>query len=457
MKQQFHLIGLGGIGMSALSRILLKRGFSVSGSDAAISPLLKELQNEGARLHVGHRKENVPDAIVVYSSAVKEDNPERQAALERRLPIWHRSELLDFLIQGQKPLLITGTHGKTTTTALLAWVLIEAGLDPSYVVGGIARNLNTNGRSGVGAYFVAEADESDGSFLKTPSFGAIVTNCENDHLDFWKMQERLDAAFAQFFMQAQNSHHLFWCSDDPRLCAMNPPGVAYGFAVRSDLRVMAYRQEQDSILFDCAWKGKLFPDIALSLIGKHNALNGAAVFGLALSLGVPEEIIRKAFTSFLGTKRRLEFKGAVSGIRLFDDYAHHPTEIETTLRGVRASLAQGRLIAIFQPHRFTRTRDLWHEFATCFESVDLVILTEIYGAGEDPIPGITSEALAESIQSVLQKRFVFIPRNALEAGAAALLRPHDVVVTMGAGDITKSGEGILSHYKERVDGPVVAS
>lgn len=456
MKEKFHLIGIGGIGMSALARILLQRGEKVQGSDAVMSPLLEELQKEGASIRIGHQKEGLEGTTVVYSSAVKEDNVELQEAKTLGLPLWHRSNLLDYLMRSQKPLLVTGTHGKTTTTALLASVLIAANQKPSFVVGGIVQALKTNGSQGSGPYFVAEADESDGSFLKTASFGAIVTNCENDHLDYWKKESLLDQAFATFFSQVQNPKHLFWCFDDPRLNTLKPSGISYGFSQSANLQISHCRVSEKGIFFDVSFQDRRYADIFLSLFGEHNALNGAAVFGLSLSLGIEEAQIRKAFGTFQGTKRRLEWKGEKEGITVYDDYAHHPTEIRATLKGLRAlkdslqKISKGRLVAVFQPHRFTRVRDLWDEFPLSFEDADIVMLTDIYAASEAPIAGITSETFYAAMQKSLQDRLHFVSRFCLEEKVASLLRPRDIVVTMGAGDIVKASSRILNLYQGNV-------
>ncbi len=450
MNETYHLIGLGGIGMSALARILRQRGAEVKGSDAQPSPLLEQLQKEGIGVRIGHNAEEiVPGSTVIYSTDIRESNVELKKANELKLPLLHRSDLLDRLMQGKKSLLVTGTHGKTTTTALLASVLLESGFEPSFVIGGILRSLNTNGKAGSGPYFVAEADESDGSFLKTPSFGAIVTNLENDHLNYWETEERLDSAFGQFFRQAREPKHLFWCCDDPRLSALNPPGNSYGFSEKAALRISSFQQTEKGISFDCAFQGKEYKTVELSLFGHHNALNGAAVFGLCLSLGVPEQSIRSAFRSFTGTKRRLEFKGQTQKIALFDDYGHHPTEIAATLKALRGFARERRLIAVFQPHRFTRVRDLFHEFTACFSDADVVVLTDIYGAGEVPIDGISSAALYARMREKMGSRLHFFPRAHLEAGVAQLVKPLDVVATLGAGDVTKAGDPILKLAAER--------
>ncbi|MDE3045553.1 MAG: UDP-N-acetylmuramate--L-alanine ligase [Verrucomicrobiota bacterium] len=450
MKEIYHFIGLGGIGMSALARILLQRGHTVQGSDSTPSPLLTELEKEGAVVHLGHHGEAVSSATtVVYSSGIHEQNVEVIRAKELALPLLHRSDLLHWLMNGKQSLLVTGTHGKTTTTALLASVLSEAQVDPSWVLGGIHQKWKTNGKLGSGSFFVAEADESDGSFLKTPAYGAIVTNLENDHLDHWKTAKELDAGFARFFAQAQHPEHLFWCGDDPRLKALSPPGVSYGFDPSNALRISFFAPTKTGLLFDLEWKGKRYTDIELHLWGRHNALNGAAVFGLALSLGIPESLIRKAFSEFAGTERRLEKKGEAHAAELYDDYGHHPTEIAVTLRALRDKIREKRLIVVFQPHRYTRVRDLFDSFLTCFGEADLLAMTDIYAAGEAPIEGITTATLYAKMREKLGAKVYFFPRNYLETGVAELLRPHDVVLTIGAGDVTKAGEPILDLYRQK--------
>lgn len=257
-QEKYHFIGLGGIGMSALARILLQQGAEVHGSDAVESPLLKELEKEGAVVRIGHHESQMlAQATVVYSSDIKEHNVEFASAKKKGSPMLHRSELLDLLCRNKKALLVTGTHGKTTTTALLAAVLIEAKLDPSFVVGGIVQTLQCNGRAGKGEYFVAEADESDGSFLRTPSFGAIVTNLENDHLDYWKEESKLDEAFGKFFQQAQHPEHLFWCCDDDRLFDLSPKGISYGFTDRANLKIRHFSPTEKGSRFDLYWDGKI--------------------------------------------------------------------------------------------------------------------------------------------------------------------------------------------------------
>ncbi len=437
---KYHFIGLGGIGMSALARILLQKGFQVQGSDSMGSLLLEQLQEEGAKVQIGHSAEMI-EAVqtVVYSSGIKEDNVEYLVAKKKNLPMLHRSDLLNDLMEGKKTILVTGTHGKTTTSALLAHVLTASGFDPSFVVGGIVRSLNTNARAGSSDYFIAEADESDGSFLKSDATYGIITNLENDHLDFWGSERVLDLAFQQFINQTKL---LFWCADAPRLSKLKTKGISYGFSDAADQKIEHFRQTPQGIIFDLGpYKG-----IELALLGKHNALNGSAVFLLAKELQIPEEKIREAFRSFLGAARRLEFKGEKCKVQLYDDYGHHPNEIRATIAALREAVREKRLVVVFQPHRYTRVRDLFEEFIGCFDEADELFLTDIYSAGEAQLPGITSAALYTRLRQRYGAKVHFVPRTHLESGVAALLKAHDVILTIGAGDVTKTGLPILELF-----------
>lgn len=439
----YHLIGIGGIGMSALARILVQQGHQVQGTDQKDSALIQELKRENILVHIGHLASYVDGAeIVAYSSDIPQNHPEILRAKDLSKPLLHRSELLNFCMQRQKPLLVTGTHGKTTTTSLLSHVLVKAHLDPSFVIGGVLLDSRTNAYFGKGEFFVAEADESDGSFLKTKSFGAIVTNLENDHLSYWKTPDALDRGFNQFFLAVQNPAHLFWCQDDPRLSSLNPPGLSYGFSQNASARLQNFSQTEKGIVFDLFFQNYLYKGIEVSLFGKHNALNAAAVFCLALSLQAKEPLIREALQTFKGVHRRLEWKKEVKTIQLFDDYGHHPTEIQATLSALRQKISSKRLVVVFQPHRYTRVQELLEEFCLCFNDADLVILTDIYSAGEKPIENLFS-TLLHHLQKHLGPKLHFLSKHNLEQEAAKLLAPNDVLLTIGAGDITFAGEGIL--------------
>lgn len=444
MSKKYHFIGIGGIGMSALARIVLQRGSKVQGSDLLLSYVTEGLKEAGAEIFFRHEASLVSDPmVVVYGSAIKEEHPEYQEAKRQNLPLLHRSLLLKELMQGSEPLLVTGTHGKTTTSALLAHLLMTAGLDPSYAIGGTLLNGNSNGRHGSSRFFVAEADESDGTFLNYPSFGAIITNLEKDHLDYWKSEGALIRGFRDFAANVSSSNHLFWCADDNQLKRLKLSGYGYGFSDRADLKIEKWYQEGWSIVFDLSFQGKTYPRIVLPLLGKHNALNGAAVFGMGLALGIEERMIRHSFETFLGVKRRMEKKGEKQGVVIYDDYGHHPTEVKVTLKAVKKAVGEKRLIVAFQPHRYSRTQECFADFIHAFEAADELVMTEVYPAGEKPIPGITGEVLFHKIKETSHVSSHFIKREKMAAFFSNFLRPHDVVITMGAGDITKLTPEIL--------------
>lgn len=448
VNRSIHFVGIGGIGMSALARILLMRRERVSGSDLQLSPLLQQLSEEGAEVFIGHEAENIGNAqMIVFSTDIAANNPELSAATQLGIPLVHRSELLADLMKGYAPLLVTGTHGKTTTSALLAHVLTEAALDPSYAIGGLVSSLKTNGYHGHGIYFVAEADESDGSFLAYPSFGAIITNLENDHMSYWKEEEVLDLAFQQFANQVGSLEHLFWCKDDLRLRSLGLAGHSYGFSEAAELTINHFHQTGWQVVFDITFQRHRFTEIELPLIGAHNVLNAAAVFGLGLKLDIQESVLRKAFSSFPGVGRRLERKGSTRGIEVFDDYAHHPTEIFATLRALKLATRCNRLIVAFQPHRYTRVRDCLEEFAQAFEGADVVIVTDIYSACEPPIPGIDAEKIREKIIKAIPTEYV--KREQLPSFLSSYLKQGDVLLTMGAGDITQVGPLVLDKLQNQ--------
>lgn len=440
--ETFHFIGIGGIGMSGLARILLGKKAEVSGSDLSHSYVTEGLEKEGAKVFIGHSAQYIkPNMTVVYTTDVKESNPEFAAAKSLQCKMLHRSDLLTALMQPFKTLAVAGTHGKTTTSALLSSVLVSAGLDPAYAVGGIIPQLKSNGGHGKGEYFVAEADESDGTFLKYSPYGAIITNIDLDHMDHFKTEKNLVDAFLQFFAKVQNKESLIWCGDDDKLFALKQPGISYGFNPHCDWRISKFRQSGWQISYDLEYRNKHFADVQVALTGRHNALNSAAVFALAYALGVPEAEIRKAFIEFKGVGRRAEKKGERGGVLFLDDYAHHPTEIATTLKAIKDAVGERRLIAIFQPHRYTRTQSCLGTFGNIFDDADEVVITDIFAARETPIPGLTHEQPMEEIKRSSHIPCRYVARGELAEHLSSYLRPFDVVVTLGAGDITKlSGE-----------------
>lgn len=451
MGKKYHFIGIGGIGMSGLARIILKQNTIVSGSDVSTNPQIENLIQKNAQVYIGHDAKYVaPDATVVYSSGIRKENPEYQAALEMKCEILHRSDLLALLIQGQKLLGVSGTHGKTTTSSLLTHVLMSAGLAPSFSLGGVVPNYQTNADHGEGPYFVAELDESDGSFQKFTPFGAIVTNIGSDHMDHYGTKENLVEAFKNFISHVESSEHLFWCGDNMYLKEIAKSGVSFGFGDQCELRVHNFSQEGWNICFDILYRGRSYSNIKVPLVGEHNALNASAVFGLALSLGVDEKAIREAFASFQGVQRRCEKKGEESGVLVLDDYAHHPTEISATLHGIRQVAEERRVVVIYQPHRYTRTRDCLGLFAGIFDEADMVFITEIYGAGETPIPGISHQDIIDENEQNALTPMKYTPRASVVMNVLNELRPHDIVVTIGAGDITHVGPQLVEALKKKI-------
>ncbi|MDJ0651542.1 MAG: UDP-N-acetylmuramate--L-alanine ligase [Simkaniaceae bacterium] len=431
MRESFHFLGIKGSGMSALAHILLEKGMLVSGSDLADISFLETL---GVK-----RSETLPDkGKIIYSSAIPSDHPALLQAKRERRSILHRSELIHTLLEGKKGLLVAGTHGKTSTSCLLSWVLISAGFHPSFAVGGILQNLQKNGGYGPGGFFVLEADESDGSFLNYEGEGAIVTNIEKEHLAFWKSEKKLVKGFQTFISRIKNKNLLFWCKDDPLLKKINPPGISYG--KKGDLNLLSCEQKGEKTFFSAQFEESVYQDIELPLMGKKLALNALAVFGLSLKLGIPAEVIRKAFVSFKGIKRRHEKIGEIDSITIYDDYAHHPTEIKALLKSLTKRGKKGRLIALFQPHRFSRTQELFSDFKGAFARADLLILTSIYPAGEKPIPGITDKIFFKQIE---ERNALFLEKEFLFDYLPKMLLPGDILVTIGAGDITQVGPKLL--------------
>lgn len=427
---------MNGIGMSGLARLLLMQKISVSGSD--LNPVAPELKELGAIFYEGHAQENVPEgAAVIYSTAVKGDNVEMARAREIGCEVLHRSELLRRIAQTKKPLAVTGTHGKTTTSALLAHLLNTAGLKPSYMVGGILGNSGTNADFQEGDHFVLEADESDGSFLNVLPFGAIVTNAGIDHLDHWGSPEKILEGYKTFLSKVQSSL-LLWCYDDANLKALNPKGIGYGFSPDAPARLLAFEQKGFSISYDLSYKGRHYKRLEVALTGRHNALNSAAVFLLALELGADEKALREGLQTFKGVGRRLEKRGEVRAVAVFDDYAHHPTEIKATLRALRDAIGPRRLIAVFEPHRYSRFQALYEDFQKAFKEADLLYITDIYSAGEAQIAGVEPKLPNAS----------YIPRSELLKTLKPTLLPHDVVVTLGAGSITHFSRDLIQALQE---------
>jgi UDP-N-acetylmuramate--alanine ligase len=454
--ERIHFVGVGGAGMSGLAEVLLTLGYAVSGSDLEDGPVLERLRALGARVSVGHRGEHAADAdVVVVSSAVGPGNPEVASAERRGVPVIPRAEMLGELMRLKDGIAVAGSHGKTTTTSLVAHVLTEAGLDPTAVIGGrvtFGGSERSGAKLGAGPWLVAEADESDGSFLRLAPVIAVVTNIEPEHLDHYGSVEALLAAFAAFAGRVPFWGRAILCLDHPGVQAILPRVsrrvVTYGFSAQADWVALEPEASPGGMRFRVRRGRERLGSVHLPLHGGHNVLNALAALAVAAELDVPFERAAGALATFAGVERRFEAKGSVGAIRVVDDYGHHPTEVRATLAAARG-IHSGRLVVVFQPHRYTRTRDLFDDFAAAFHDADLLVVTEIYAAGEPKLPGVEARALAEAIAARGHRAVRFVPD--LERIPEALvpeLRDGDLVLTLGAGSVGRLGPRLLAALAE---------
>lgn len=434
---RIHFIGIGGAGMSGLARIALSRGLSVSGSDAKDSSVVLALKALGATIDVGHSAKNVDGAgLIIYSNAITSANPELAQAISIGIPIMTRAQALAVLMSDSKSIAVAGTHGKTTTSSMLTVALQSCGLDPSFAIGGSLSVSGSNAHRGTGEFFVAEADESDGSLLEYRPFAGIVTNVEHDHVDFFETEADVKAIFTDFAQSIDSAGFFIYCNDDLGSRGISEQDfgatkVSYGIDPESDLVIDEIVLLPLGSRARLVWRGRAVGNIELNVPGHHNLLNAGAVIALGLSLGLAISGLLDGLKTFRGAGRRFELKASAGGVRLIDDYGHHPTEIEVTLTAARRYAGDGKLLVIFQPHRYSRTQAFLKQFAKTLDLADVAILLEIYPASEAPIPGVSSAQIAEVMQ-----RGKFIP-NFLEASDALvnLAAPGDVIITLGAGDV----------------------
>ncbi|MCC6203697.1 MAG: UDP-N-acetylmuramate--L-alanine ligase [Hyphomicrobiales bacterium] len=444
-----HFIGIGGIGMSGIAEVLHSLGYAVQGSDQADSANVQRLSAKGIKCFVGHKAENIGDAeVVVVSTAIKKTNPELIAARERLLPVVRRAEMLAELMRFKQAIAIGGTHGKTTTTSLVA-TLLEAGqLDPTVINGGIINAYGTNARIGRGDWMVVEADESDGTFLKLPADIAVVTNIDPEHLDHYGSFDKVRDAFRQFVENVPFYGFGVMCTDHPEVQALvsrieDRRVITYGENAQADVRFENHRMDGAVSVFDVVIRNRksggheAIRDLRMPMAGRHNVSNATAAIAVARELEISAEDIRKGLAAFGGVKRRFTPTGSWNGVQVFDDYGHHPVEIKAVLRAARDS-TKGRVIAIAQPHRFTRLHDLFDEFSACFNDADTVMVAPVYPAGEDPIEGVTSDALVSRIRAGGHRDARFVENaQAIAPTVRALAQPGDFVVFLGAGNITQ--------------------
>ena len=441
-------IGIGGIGMSGIAEIMIRIGYTVQGSDAKASANTDRLEKLGAKIFIGQDAANVKGAYaIVYSTAVKADNPEMAAAREARLPLVRRAEMLAELMRLKFSITVGGTHGKTTTTSMVATLLDAGGLDPTVVNGGIINAYGTNAKVGEGDWIVVEADESDGTFLKLKSTVAIVTNIDAEHLDHWGDFEAVKKGFRDFVENIPFYGFAAVCLDHPEVQALvaavqNRRLVTYGVNPQAEVRAAALMMDSDGARFDViitprGGKTITFKDLHLPMPGWHNVSNALAAIAVARELGVGEGAIREGLKGFGGVKRRFTTTGVTNGVRVIDDYGHHPVEIAAVLKAARQVAGGGRVVAVVQPHRYTRLRDLFKEFCACFNDADAVIVADVYAAGEAPIAGASRDALVEGLRAYGHRRAIPLTSAAdLPALVAGETKPGDLVVCLGAGDIT---------------------
>ncbi len=452
--RKIHMVGIGGIGMSGIAEILLDQGFEVTGSDRSLSEITDRLEKLGATIFKGHAAKNLDKAdVVVYSSAVHKDNPELVAAAEKKIPVIRRAEMLAELMRMKYGIAIAGTHGKTTTTSMTSLVLMEGSLDPTVIVGGKLSSFGgTNARLGHGDYIVVEADEFDRSFLQlTPVIGAITT-LEREHLDIYTDLEDIKRAFVEFANKVPFYGFVILCLDEPSIQEILPlirkKVVTYGLNAQSDLRAVNISFHENSSKFNLLRHGRDLGEVTLKVPGMHNIKNSMAAIGIGLELGIGFEEIKKAVESFTGVYRRLEMKADVEGVMVVDDYAHHPTEVQATLSALKSGWPEKRVVAVFQPHLYSRTRDFHDEFGRSFLNADVLVVTEIYPAREEPIQGITGELIVNDARAFGHKEAHYIPdKKQLPEFLSGIVKHGDIVVTLGAGDISKYGEefiGLLS-------------
>ena len=446
--KNIHFVGIGGIGMSGIAEVLLNLGYHISGSDLKETEVTRRLRTLGCEISYGHRGENLREAdVVVISSAVRKNNPEVEAAEQRLIPVIPRAEMLAELMRMKIGIAIAGTHGKTTTTSLISTVLAAGGLDPTVVIGGRLNSIGSNARLGQGEFLVAEADESDGSFLKLMPTIAVVTNIDPEHLDFYKGIEEIKETFLHFLEKIPFFGLAVLCLDHPNIQSLLPKlkkrFTTYGLTTQADFQAREIAFEGLSTSFDVFHHRQEIGRLSLRMPGVHNVYNALATLATAFELNIPFRVVQETLRDFSGIQRRFQIKGEKKGILIVDDYGHHPVEIMATLKAARTGWAK-RIIAVFQPHRYTRTQTLFKDFLTAFYDADVLILTDIYPAGEDRIEGVESRALFEGLREYGHKDVTyFAEKGEIVDHLLRILSPGDLVITLGAGDIWQVSEELV--------------
>lgn len=453
--ENIHFVGIGGVGMSGLAKILLEMGYHVSGSDLKESEITKRLKDLGAIIYRGHDKKNLNGAsVVVVSSAIPKNNPEVIAAQEKQIPVWQRAEMLARLMREKKGIAIAGAHGKTTTTSMISMILERNGFDPTIVIGGEVNDIGSNAKLGNGEYLVAEADESDGSMLRLDPTVAVVTNIEDDHLDHYGSLENIVKAFVEFINKIPPEGFALLCKDNINvqkiMDSLSVKTITYGLQEHGDYLAKEVKMSNLASSFQVWAYGKFLGEITLRVPGLHNIYNALAATAICLEQGVNFEKIKSSLALFSGVQRRFQIIGQINDIMVVDDYAHHPTEIKVTLQAARDGW-KGRVIAVFQPHRYTRTKLLHDEFAKAFSQADIIILNEIYSAGEEPIPGITGEKLCLAVKEHEGREVALLAtKEDIVEHLLKIVQPGDLILTIGAGDIWMAGKALVTKLKETI-------
>ena len=450
--RRIHFVGVGGIGMSGIAEVMLDMGYQVSGSDLRLSGVTQRLASLGAMVVEGHSKGNVGEVdVVVISSAVKEDNPEVLAARERKIPIIRRAEMLAELMRMKYGIAISGTHGKTTTTSMIGLVLSRAGFDPTIIVGGIVKSIGSNAQVGQGEYLVAEADEFDRSFLKLTPTIAVVTTIEAEHLDCYKDLEEIKKAFAEFANKVPFYGSVALCLDEKGVQAILPRiekrYITYGLSSAADVQAREMVFKGLATEYEAYAKGERLGRVTLKVPGVHHVKNSLAAIVVGMELEVPFKDLAESLSGFSGVYRRFEIKGEKNGVTVVDDYGHHPTEIEATLRAAKEGFGR-RVVAVFQPHLFSRTRDFHREFGSAFYQADVLVVTDVYPAREQPIAGVTGEMVAKAAKEFGHRDVHYVEdKNAVAEFLEGIVKSGDMLITLGAGDVYKIGEKFLNKVK----------
>jgi len=449
--KHIHFVGIGGIGMSGIAELLLNLNYKVSGTDLHTSAITEKLVSLGATIHKGHHGECIKGAdVVVTSSAIREDNPEVTAARKSTIPVIQRAEMLAELMRLKTfGIAIAGSHGKTSTTSMVGWILNEAGIDPTVVVGGKVDSLGGNALLGSGDFLVAEADESDGSFLKLSPVLEVVTNIDLEHLDYYRDIDHIKTTFLQFIDKIPFYGAVILCLDDENVSDILPQIkkriITYGLTPQADIHADEIRFDKSRVNFTVKNGDVKLGEISLWPPGKHNVYNSLAAICVGMELDIPFTQIAEALKTYQGVQRRMQIKGEIDNITVIDDYGHHPTEIRATLEAIKQAWPEKRLLVCFQPHRYSRTKGLFHEFKTCFRNADFLVMTDIYAASEQPIEGVDSASLLEEINLHGQKNTLLVPSvKELPEKLISLLHSGDIVLTLGAGNVFQAGEELLA-------------